>query len=64
LLVLDKKGHASMNHSSIVTTFSTSDSSLATLSEVKGSNEALAVDYDKKLVKFHKTGTVVINAVS
>jgi hypothetical protein len=53
-----------MNHSSIVTTFSTSDSSLATLSEVKGSNEALAVDYDKKLVKFHKTGTVVINAVS
>ena len=65
LLVLDKKGHASMNHSSIITTFSSSDSALATLSEMKQGNEVLAADYDKRLVKFHnQTGTVFINAVS
>jgi|TARA_B110000285_G_C15137239_1_gene627909 hypothetical protein len=64
LLVLDKRGYASMNHSSIVTTFSTSDSSLASLSELKQEGETLTADYDKRLVKFHKTGTVLINAVS
>lgn len=65
LLVFDKKGHASMNHSSIITTFSSSDSSLATVSEIKQGKELLASDYAKRLVKFHnETGTVFINTVS
>jgi len=54
-----------MNHSSIITTFSSSDSSLATLSEIRQGNQVLMADYDKRLVKFHnETGTVFINAVS
>ena len=65
LLVLDKRGHASMNHSSIITTFSSSDSSLATVSEIKQNDASLTADYAKRLVKFHnETGTVFINVVS
>ena len=54
-----------MNHSSIITTFSSSDSSLATLSEIKADNTVVMAGHDKRLVKFHnETGTVFINAVS
>lgn len=54
-----------MNHSSIVTTFTSSNSSLAALSETNQGNQVAVVDHDKRLVTFHnETGTVFITAVS
>lgn len=59
-LILAGSGIAAMNHTSISTEVSSTDTSLATVHEVSG-----PVSYDKRLIKFHhRPGTVFLNAVS
>ena len=57
LMMLDKNGFASLNHSSIVTSVSSSDSSLAEVQQVSASI------YDKRFVVVtNTTGTVFLNS--
>jgi hypothetical protein len=57
LLMFDKHGYASLNHSSIVSTISSTNNELASVSDT--------VNYDKRQVHVHNnTGVVVIESVS